>query len=299
MVVVAYAVCAIVWGTTWFAIRVSIGPGGFPTMPSASIRFTIAASILGVLWLLGKIEPTPRGRRLFGWLALAGAFNGVGYSLVYKAEESVPGSIAAVLFGLYPLATAALATITKTEKVSRSQLGGALVALAGVTLIFWDRLDVSTDQAIGILMILGAVCCSSVYGVILKREGKDLNPLASTAVFLAVTATVLWAVAPILGPMSLPWPPPLKPSLAVFYLAVFGSLLAFSCYFYLLKRISLMASTTLVFIQPMIAVAVDAMFEKEANLSVLTLSGMTVVLVGVLLSVLAAERTRRNRLAAK
>ena len=295
MIVVAYVICAIVWGTTWFAIRVSIGSGGYPTVLSASLRFTIAASVLGVLWMLGRIEPTPHKRRTFVWLAIAGLFNACGYALVYRAEESVPGSIAAVLFGLYPLATAALATITRTEAVSRSQLGGAVIALVGVALIFSDRLAISAQQAVGIVMLLGAVCCASVYGVIIKREGKDLNPLASTAVFLSVTALGLWVAAPAFGEIIPPWPPPLKPSLAILYLAIFGSLIAFASYFYLLKHISLMASTTLVFIQPMIAVAVDAMFERHANLKPLTFLGMAVVLAGVLLSVIAAEWSRRAR----
>ena len=57
----AYVVCALVWGTTWYAIRVCIGPGGYPSFLSAALRFTIAAAILGAALALGIGKPRPRG----------------------------------------------------------------------------------------------------------------------------------------------------------------------------------------------------------------------------------------------
>jgi len=255
-------------------------------MPSAALRFSIAALLLLGIWRLGFSRPTPQRKHL-PWLLLAGLFNGAGYALVYKAEESLPGSLAAVLFGTFPLMTAAVATITKTERVALHQILGAVISLAGIALVFADRLAVSTAQALGVVMLLCAVFCSACYGVILKRHAGTLNPLATTAVFLCVTAVLLWVITPLFGPVEVPWPPPPRASVAVLYLAIFGSVITFASYFYLLRRVSLMTTTTLVFVQPLIAVLVDAAFERDVVLATMTYIGMAIVLFGVLVSVAA------------
>src|SRR5687768_15730846 len=116
-VVVCYVVCAIVWSTTWYAIRVCIGDGGYPTLPAAAIRFTIAALVLGALVWVGFGRPRPRGRRQLTWLAVAGAFNGLAYAMVYRAEDTLPGGVVAVVFGTYSLFTAIGASITDRKSV--------------------------------------------------------------------------------------------------------------------------------------------------------------------------------------
>lgn len=290
--VVAYVVCAVVWGTTWFAIRVCIGDGGYPTIPAAALRFTMAAVVLAPIVLFGLARPAPSGRRQLGWLAVAGVLNAIGYSLVYLGEESVSGGLAAVLFGTEPLAVALLVTITRTERVSRTDLVGAVIAMIGVGVIFWDRLDVSAEQGVGVGLILGAVFVSGVYALILKRETRELHPLASAAVFLTVTTVALWLLVLARGWEPLPWPPPLAPSLALVYLALFGSVIAFATYFYLLKRLSLMAASTLVFVLPVVALLVDAVWEDDVVLVGRTYLGVAITMAGVLVSVLL-KRNRR------
>ena len=75
MTAVFYLLCAFIWGTTWFAIRASIGVGGYPTYAAAALRFTLAAVILGGLWRAGLARPGPRTRREVAWLVVAGLLN--------------------------------------------------------------------------------------------------------------------------------------------------------------------------------------------------------------------------------
>ena len=70
-----------------------------------------------------------------------------------------------------------------------------------------------------------------------------------------------------------PWPPPLRPTLALLYLALLGSVVVFAVYFYLLKRLTLMAASTLVFIEPVLALLIDAVWEQEIRLAPGTLPG--------------------------
>lgn len=291
--VFAYAVCAIVWGTTWYAIRVCIQVGGYPTLPAAALRFTIAAAVLGVILALGFGRPLPRTRRQWIGIAAAGVANALGYGLVYVGEERLSGGVTAVLFATLPLWTALLASASRTESVGVHHIAGALVALAGIALLSWDQMSASPEQGVGVALVFAAVLSSALYSLILKREAGDTHPLAATGLFLWVTAATLWVAALLAGPVTVPWPPPAAPTVALLYLAVVGSVLTFGCYLYLLQRVTLMTTTTLVFIQPLIALVVDALWERDIRLDGRAYAGAAVILLGVFITVAMRRRSHR------
>jgi drug/metabolite transporter (DMT)-like permease len=285
-VVGAYLLCAIVWGTTWFAIRVSIAPGGFPTYEAAALRFSVAVAIIAPLGLAGL----PRLKQQLGtqlwWLCAAGLINAAGYGLVYKGEESVPGSVAAVLFGSLPLVTAICAAATRTEPVSPGQVGGALIALGGITTIFWDRLGISVHQAVGVVLVFGAVVANAAYLLVFKRKARDAHSITATGVFLAATCAGLWLFSLTRGWQPLPWPLPVRPALAILYLSAVGSVVAFVCYLYLVKHVSVMTVSTLVIVEPVIALVVDRIWEHGVRFTRLTYAGAAITLAGLLISLL-------------
>jgi drug/metabolite transporter (DMT)-like permease len=286
MVPVVYIACALVWGTTWFAIRRCIGPGGYPVVAGAALRFALATAILAVAWRLGWARPGPRGARQLKPLLWSGLLGAVSYALVYLAERSISGGLAAIVFGTFPLVTALVATVTGVERVKPRALVGAAIALAGIAIVFADRVEVSAAQGVGIVLMLGAVLASAVYSTVIKQVGEDVHPLATTGVFIGVTAAVLGVGAAVVEREAPPWPPPLGPTVALLYLAVVGSVLVFAGYFYLLKRVSLMTMSMIVVIEPLVAVAVDAVWEHEVVLGPRSYAGMVVTLGGVAASVL-------------
>ncbi len=288
--VLAYIVCALVWSTTWYAIRESIAPGGYPTLAAAALRFSVASAVLVPLVVAGWGRPGPRGRRQLLGLAVAGVLNTAGYSLVYAAEETLPGGLVAVLFGTMPFVTGALAALTRTERLTRATVVGALVGLAGVAVISWDRLEVSADQAKGVALVLGAVAAASAYTVLLKRTAGDAHPLATAAVFLPTTAVCLWLLAAAVERRPLPWPPPLRPTAFTVYLAIVGSIVAFASYFYLVRRVRLTTLTTLVFVEPVLALVIDAYLEKRVRLVPRTYLGALLTLSGVVVTAFAGRR---------
>jgi drug/metabolite transporter (DMT)-like permease len=285
MTVLAYVVCALVWSTTWYAIRLCIGPGGYPVFLSAALRFTIAAALLGAAVLAGAGRPLAT-RRQAGWIAVAGLINTAGYALVYLAEKEISGGLAAVIYGTMPLVTGGLAAVTGTERLQARTVAGALVGLLGVGLIFHDRLAVSPGQAQSVLLVLLSVVCASAYSVVLKRHVSAVNPIASTAAFFPVTAAGLWALALSLERQPLPWPPPPAPTGALLYLAVFGSVLTFAAYFHLVAHVRLSVVTTLVLVEPVLALAVDALLERRVQLSPVTYLGAALTAAGVVVGLL-------------
>ena len=279
-VVIAYLACALIWGTTYFAIRVCIGPGAYPTYLAAALRFVIAAAILGALVVVGVARPGPRGGPAWAWLVAAGLLNFGGYALMYTAEESIPGALGAVIYGTAPLMTAVLAALTGIEKPTRAAIAGALVAFAGIALISWERLQVSSSQAAGVVMVLVSVLLSCAYNVVLKRHATGQHPMATNAVFLGTTAVAMSVFALAVEHEPPPWPLPVAPTVAVLYLAVVGSVIAFASYFYLLQRVRLMTSSTLVLLPPIVALVVDAIWEAQ-KIAPLTYVGASVTLAGV------------------
>tara|TARA_R110002073_G_scaffold323204_2_gene500421 strand:+ start:87773 stop:88666 length:894 start_codon:yes stop_codon:yes gene_type:complete len=286
LIAITYLTCAIVWGTTWFAIRVCIGEGGFPTLTSAALRFTIAAILLRLLVMVLGSSPGIRTWHQRSWFTIAGLLNGAGYALVYLGEETVPGAFASILFGTLPLLTAFLAAISKTERVTLGHFLGALIALGGIVVIFGDRASVSSDQSSGVALLCGGVVLSAFYSLVLKRESSSVHALCATSWFLSVTAAALWLAALVAEGWAAPWPPPFAPTMALLYLAIFGSVLTFASYLYLLQRVSLMTTTTLVFIQPVIALFVDSQWEDDVQLTLTSYVGAAITLGGVLVAML-------------
>lgn len=289
-VAVVYAVVACIWGTTWFAIRRCIGEGGYPTLESASLRFAIAAGVLGALYASGRGRPGPRGVRQLGWLAVCGVLCALGYALVYLGEESIPGGLAAVLYGTFPLWTALFATVGGVERVTGRALAGSFLAIGGTACLFADRLDVSRAQGTGVLLVLASVVASALYTTLMKRVAAGVSPLASTGVFLGTSAIVLGMAGAVAEGRPLPWPPPAGPTLALLYLALVGSVVVFAAYFWLLARVSLMTLSTLVLVEPIIALAVDAAWERGIVLVGRSYLGIALTIAGVGVSIVRPRR---------
>lgn len=277
-VVAAYAGCALIWGTTWYAIRVSLT--AYPTYAAVALRFAIAAALL--LPIAARARPWPRGRA-WGWLLLAGVLDAATYLLVYLGEERVSGAVAAVLYGTQPLILAILLTATRIERLTRRHLVGAAISLTGVTVLFLDRLDISTRQAGGIGLVVASVVVATGYSMIMKQKAAEVSGVVATAIFLAVTAVILGAIAIGAG-STVPWPPPVAPSLALLYLAIVGSVGAFLLYFWLLGRTGLQVTSTLVFVFPLIAIVTDALFERELPLTARAYLGAAITLGGLAVS---------------
>ena len=277
-VVLAYLACALIWGTTWYAIRVCIAD--YPTFASVALRFGIAVVILLPIAL--RLRPWPRGRVL-GYVALSGLLNAGAYTLVYVAEERVSGAVAAVLYGTQPLILALLLTVNRLEKLTRRHVIGAVVSLTGVAVLFFDRLDVSAHQAVGVVMVIGSVVIATIYSMIMKQHSGGVHRVVSTTVFLAVTALALGVVA-VVAHEPMPWPLPVAATVALLYLAIVGSVVAFLVYFWLLGKTGLLVTSTLVFVYPLVALVTDVLFERDLPLDTRAYLGVAITLGGLAVS---------------
>lgn len=286
----AYMACVMVWGTTWFAIRLCIGPDGYPPYMAAAVRFTMASVIFATILLLGFGRRFPSTAKEAAWLCAVGIMGAISAGLVYTAEKWISGSVCSIINSTSPLFVAFIALMSGVERVSKRSVTGCLLALVGVAVIFHDRFSVSVHQAVGVCLMLGSVFISSMNNVILKKFTQQQHPLATSAILTVIGALFFWLTTASFEQQAVPWPPPAVPSAAALYLAVFGSVLAFGCFFYLLQNVSLMTVSTLVFFPPLIAIGVDAVFEKTIVLAPLGYLGMFITLAGVVVTVLSPKQ---------
>jgi drug/metabolite transporter (DMT)-like permease len=184
--------------------------------------------------------------------------------------------------------------LTGIERPRAAFLAGSGVALVGIAVLYADRMGASSTQAAGVAMVLASVFLSVLYNVMLKRHGRGTNPLATNIPFLGAAAATLAVVALIGERRAPPWPPALQPTLALLYLAIFGSVVAFALFFHLLQHMSLTAVSTLLFVEPVLALLIDAAWEREIRLGVRAYAGAALTLVGVAITLSPRRERARN-----
>lgn len=294
LVVITYALCAVVWGTGWFAIRLSTGIDGYPVLGGSALRYTTAALVLAMIL---SFCPRAMGRlhksQLF-WLLVAGAFNAGAMGLLCWGERTVSGGLASVLVATSPLIVAIMVLITRTEPVRLGSLLGSSVALVGIAVIFGERLTVSPTHLCAMGAVLGAAVLFSLVNLIMKLKVGEVKSIQSSVIFFGAMSAILWLACPTeAAPM--PWPPPVVPTCALAYLSLACSALAFPAFCYLLRHASLMCVSSLALVHPVIALITDCFFEHTFVLTASAYIGITIVLAGLLLSMFLTHRPRLLR----
>lgn len=283
MILVA-AVLILIWGTTWGAIRV--GLRGIPPFTGVALRFSLASLILlAVAWGSGIPLGRARHERML-WVINALLTFSSSYGIVYWCEQYVPSGLTAILFSIFPLFVAVLAHFfLPGERIDGMALAGILLGCAGTALIFSEDLarlgGPMTALASGVMLLSPLV--SAVANIAVKRWGKGIHPLSLAAVPMGMTGLIMGGVA-LLTERDLPISFDGASLGALLYLALFGSALAFTLYFWLLSHASATQVSLIVYLLPLIAVAVGILFLHE-RLTLPILGGSALVLCGVAMAV--------------
>ena len=272
---IAYAVCAVVWGSTYFAIAVALE--SFPPYGMVAVRFGFASVLsLGVGRLLR--EPWP-SRRELPHLALVGILLlGICNALIVWSETRVSSGVAAVLAALTPAWFGILTA--RTEPLGGRGWLGTGLGLAGVVLLVGPGTEGGVDLG-GVGAILLATVLWAVGTLHHRRHVHGGGALTNVGLEMLAAALLGALLAPFGGGFVRGAVTP-KALLAIGYLAVFGSCIAYTSHIYLSKAWSPARAGTYAYLNPVIAVLLGAAFLGEAFNSRMAL-GMAVVLAGVAL----------------
>lgn len=265
-VVLAFAAVYLIWGSTYLAIKVAIET--LPPFFMASLRFLIAGSLLYALATLrGARRPS---REHWGASFIVGALLLVGGNgaLVWS-EERVPSGLAALLLATIPIWMVLLDSFRKGgPKLGARVMGGLAVGIAGLGLLvgpseLWGSSRVDPLGA-GVLMF-GSLSWS--VGSLYSRHAKlPPSPFLAAAMEMLAGGALLIAVGMVSGEgRQLHWAAVSTRSMAgLLYLVIFGSLLGFTAYIWLLGVASTARVSTYAYVNPVVAVFLGWAFAGEA-----------------------------------
>lgn len=256
-----------------------------------ALRFAIAAAVLLALAPVFRVKlgRSRTERRL--WLLNTLLTFALPYGVLYWAEQWVPSGLAAVLFATFPLLVALFAhLVLPKERLTPVSAAGILLGFVGVAVIFSEdfRALGGSQVATAAAVLLISPVCAALGSVAVKRWGEGIHPLSISAVPMGLTALLMGGLA-LLVEQDRPLTFDTPSTLALLYLALCGSALPFTLYFWLLKHHSATSLSLLNYVIPIVAVAVGSLFLDEP-FTLRVLLGAALVLAGVAVAVRAGRK---------
>lgn len=279
-VATAFAIVYFVWGSTYLAIRV--GVGALPPALFAGARFVVAGILLAA-YARFTGQAFPRGRAEWTTILVAALFLLVGANgLVVWGEQWVPSNQAALLAASVALWLAGLGTLgPQGEALSSRHVSGLVLGFAGVAVLLWPHNGLVLEHFGAQLAVLLAGLSWAAGSILVKRRQPTTPPLMSAAM-QSLTAGTLLAMLGLVDGETSRWVWERDSMIALLYLIVFGSCLAYAAYVWLLHQVSPSALGTYAYVNPAVAVVLGNLLLGE-TLAGLKWLGMAVILLGVLL----------------
>ena len=270
LVAVALLTVYVVWGSTYLAIAIMIE--SLPPLLAAGVRFATAGLLmLGALVAYARVrrsaEPIERPTRahwrsafIVGTLLLLGGNGGV-----VLAELYIPSGIAAVLVATTPIFMALFEAILTRRLPSRLVIGGLLAGIVGVAILLAPLEDLDAINPVGIGLVLLAEISWAAGSVYAKRAPLPRSALLGTGLEMLAGGLMMVLAGSLLGEIGRANIEAfsLRSLLALVYLIVFGSLVAFSAFTWLLANVPISTVGTYAYVNPIVAVALGAVILSE------------------------------------
>ncbi len=229
-----------------------------------------------------KIQTDKISIRLYilqGFFAFA-----IPFALVYWAEQFIPSGLAAVLFAVYPFGVALFTYFTiPTETIGPYKITGMILGFTGIVIIFWD--DIGGDLTSYLLGMIAMVCSAAIQAgmaVTIKKHGHHLNPLSMNLIPMFMASIFLFIAAFISeDPSKLIFD--VNAVFSVLYLALFGSVITFTGFYWLMKRLNVVILSLMAFVTPVVALILGWVIVNE-KLSSMDLAGCIFVLIGLIIA---------------
>jgi drug/metabolite transporter (DMT)-like permease len=282
-VLISLALVYVIWSSTYLALRyvVEVLP---PFLSSGARYFTAGVVLFAVL--CAKKERLPSAREWLAALPGGVLLFVLGNGFVALAEQrGVSSSVAAVAIGIMPV-FATLLAMQGGERPTVRQWSGLGLGLCGLVLMGMGDLRATPSGLLILLLAAGGWALGSH----LTRRLPVPKGLMAAATQMIMGGIAMMLVGSVIGetvpssPLSLPW----RALLSFAYLVVFGSLVAFSAFTYLLRNTSASVATSYAYVNPLIAVAMGIFIGKE-TVAPSTIASAVLVVVGVAFIILKAS----------
>jgi drug/metabolite transporter (DMT)-like permease len=280
-VFLAFAAIYLIWGSTFLAIR--FADETIPPLINAGLRQLFAGSILFlVCWKKGVL---PKREHILPAIILGGFFFLGGHGTLYWAEKRVPSGLAALFMSTEAIIIALLGALVppKVKPTGKSWFG-LVMGTAGVGLLMGS--DVFQTSVAGLLAGIALLFSSaswSVGVVYSRRAALPRDPYLNASLTMIAGGVLLFLTAGIAGEFAgfHPSKVSIRSGLALGYLMIFGSVIAYSAYMWLLEHRSPTLVATHTFVNPVVAVILGWLLASE-GLGVRTIVAGTLIIAAIM-----------------
>jgi drug/metabolite transporter (DMT)-like permease len=280
----ALAVVYVVWGSTYLGIDLAIRT--IPPFLMASVRFLVAGTLLYV-WSIrrGDRSDRPTARHWLTAALIAAPMLAIGNAAVGWAEVHLDTGTASLIIASVPLWLALLDRVFYAQRLARVVVIGLAVGFAGVGLLVAPGGSHTNARALVLVFSSLAWAIGSLYS---RHAELPRRPLVGVSMQMLTAGVMLAVVSAVAGESVHPGRVSLESWLGLAYLVVFGSLLAFTAYMWLLRNAPTSLVGTYAYVNPVVAVLLGTLFLGE-GLGWRTLVGGGIILGAVALIVRAPK----------
>ena len=279
-VIIAYTAICTIWGSTWLVIK--LGLETLTPLLAAGLRFALAGIILFGIIQFKKISiPWNENTRWFYFTIALTSFS-IPFGLVYWGERQISSGLTSILFGMYPLCVALISSIMiKTERVTFLKVLGVLLGFGGVVTIFSNDVQFSgnPDALLGMGAVVMSAAIQAFSAVTIKKYGHEISPYVVSFVPMSISAVLLMIASVSFENYSVVQFTPMA-MFSIFFLAIFGTIVTFVSYFWLLKRVEVVLLSLTAFVTPLIAVLLGVLILNE-KISPELFAGAFLVFAGI------------------
>jgi drug/metabolite transporter (DMT)-like permease len=287
----------VLWGSTYLAIRIAVQT--LPPFYSASVRYLLAGGIMvALLWIRGitsripskRLEPMRavhwRSAAIVGGLLLLG-----GNGFVVQAEQHIDSGIAAVLVAGVPIWMNLFDAIGTRRRPSPLVIGGVIAGFVGVGILVAPFGGSAAVNPLGVGLVVFATISWALGSLYARRAELPRNGLLATGMEMLAGGVLLAIAGTITGELGRTHPATFSTNslLAVAYLVVFGSIVAFSAYTWLLQHAPISTVATYAYVNPIVAVLLGA-FVLSEPITIRTLIASVLILGAVVAMVSGRPR---------
>ncbi len=282
----------VVWGTTWVGIKMTLE--GFPPFLGAAARFAVAILALFAYTRWTGVSLRVKRRDFLAISVSAFLMYTLDYGLVYWGEQHLSAGVTSIFFATFPLFTGVWSNfLFRQEPFRWHKFSGLVLGFVGVVVVFYDQLlatQFSHLVVLATLAIISGAAGGAMAVIIVKKYLAHLHPI-SLSFHQMLQGIFFLGMFGILLEHSAAIHFNARVGLALLYLGLIGSALAFTLYYWLLQHMSPITLSLIIYITPLVALLVDYLVYREV-VALRTVLGMLIIFAGITLT--EAERYRHR-----
>jgi drug/metabolite transporter (DMT)-like permease len=276
----AFGGLSLAWGSSFLWIKIAVQEIG----PFALVGWRLLFGIVGLLVVVAVRRPEwPRDRKAWTTMLILGITNTAApFVLISWAEQFIDSAVASILNGSVPLFTMVIAhLLLSDDRMTGRRVVGLLIGFLGVVMLVWRDLASGLDLN---LLAQGAMILAVLFyagsSVFARRNTQGLSPIVLALVPLITADVMIWGIAPTVeGPLALPqlgltW-------IALLWLGLIGSCIAYLLYYYLLHSVGPTRATMVTYLFPVVGVFLGVVVLNE-RLDVYLVLGAVLVIASLL-----------------